>query len=161
MQSVLFVCLGNICRSPLAQGIFEHQIRLAGLEPGFDADSAGTSGWHEGEPPHSGSIAVARKYGIAIEKQRSRPVHAKDGEIFDYIIAMDAANRDSLIAEFRFPKPKVHLMRDFSLSPDNKKGLGVPDPWGKTSAAFEEVFAILDESIAGFISFLTERRERL
>ena len=159
MQSVLFVCLGNICRSPLAQGIFEHQIRLAGLEPGFDADSAGTSGWHEGEPPHSGSIAVARKYGIAIEKQRSRPVHAKDGEIFDYIIAMDAANRDSLLGEFHFPEKKVHLMRDFSRKAGNKKGLAVPDPWGKSSAAFEEVFAILEDSIGGFISFLNQHHQ--
>ncbi|AFM14589.1 low molecular weight protein-tyrosine-phosphatase [Turneriella parva] len=159
MQSVLFVCLGNICRSPLAQGLFEHKIESAGLAPHFDADSAGTSGWHEGEPPHSGSIAVARKYGISIEKQRSRPVHAKDGEIFDFIIAMDASNRDSLLHEFRFPKEKIHLMRDFSLAPNAKKGLAVPDPWGKTGEAFETVYAILDEAIGGFIAFLREQRK--
>ncbi|HMY10515.1 MAG TPA: low molecular weight protein-tyrosine-phosphatase, partial [Turneriella sp.] len=100
MRSVLFVCLGNICRSPLAQGIFEHQVRQAGIEKDYDADSAGTSGWHEGEPPHGGSIRIARKYGISIERQRSRPVHPKDAEIFDYIIAMDTANRESLLSEF-------------------------------------------------------------
>ena len=156
MRSVLFVCLGNICRSPLAQGIFEHQIRMAGLDSEYDADSAGTSGWHEGEPPHSGSIRIARKYGIPIERQRSRPVDPKDGEVFDYIIAMDTANRDSLLSEFRFPDHKVHLVRDFSLSGGNTKGLSVPDPWGMRDDAFENVYAILDDAIAGFITHLRE-----
>lgn len=152
MRSVLFVCLGNICRSPLAQGIFEHQLRQAGLEQDYDADSAGTSGWHQGEPPHSGSIRIARKYGINIERQRSRPVHAKDGEIFDYIIAMDTSNRESLLSEFRFPERKVHLMRSFS--PGSQGNLSVPDPWGLRDDAFEDVYAILDDAVAGFIAQL-------
>jgi len=160
MQSVLFVCLGNICRSPLAQGLFEHQIAQAGLAAHYDADSAGTSGWHEGEPPHSGSIAVARKYGISIDRQRSRPVHPKDGEIFDYIIAMDASNRDSLLHEFRFPAAKIHLMRDFSLAAGAKKGLAVPDPWGKSGEAFETVYAILEEATAGFVTYLRAQPKR-
>ena len=150
MQSILFVCLGNICRSPLAQGIFEHQARKMGVAHLFDADSAGTSGWHEGEAPHGGSIRVARKYGISIEKQRSRPVHLKDAEIFDYVIAMDTANKQSLVGEFRFPAAKVHLMRDFSLNND-RKGLSVPDPWGHGEDAFEEVYRILDDAVAGFL----------
>lgn len=155
VQSVLFVCLGNICRSPLAQGIFEHQIQAAGRDNLFDADSAGTSGWHEGEAPHRGSIEVARKYGVSIEKQRSRPVHAKDGAIFDYIIAMDTSNLASLKSEFRFPKEKIHLMRDFS--PTGPKGLSVPDPWGQGKEAFEEVFMILQDAVAGFIKYLPEK----
>ncbi len=154
MQSVLFVCLGNICRSPLAQGIFEKQIEQAGLAAGFDADSAGTSAWHEGEQPHRGSIEVAKKYGVSIERQRSRPVHAKDAEIFDYIIAMDTANRRSLLYEFHFPENKLHLMRDFA---PGKKGLSVPDPWGQGGEAFEEVFAILSDSMTGFLEFLRQR----
>lgn len=151
MQSILFVCLGNICRSPLAQGIFEHQASQLGLNHLFDADSAGTSGWHAGEPPHGGSIRVAQKYGISIERQRSRPVHAKDAEIFDYILAMDTANRQALIEEFRFPGEKVHLMRNFSLQTPDKKGLSVPDPWGHGADSFEEVFAILDDAVRGFL----------
>lgn len=157
MQSVLFVCLGNICRSPLAQGIFEHQIAQAGLEAAFDADSAGTSGWHEGEPPHRGSIAVARKYGISIERQRSRPVHPKDGEVFDFIIAMDTANRESLLSEFRFPEKKIHLMRDFSLTEAATKGQSVPDPWGMGENAFEEVYSILFDAVAGFLAHLQQK----
>lgn len=83
-------------------------------------------------------------------------MHAKDGEIFDYIIAMDASNRQSLLHEFRFPERKIHLMRDFAPATDgvSKKGLPVPDPWGQGSDAFEEVYAILDNAIAGFIGFL-------
>lgn len=157
MRSVLFVCLGNICRSPLAQGIFERQIRAAGLEGKFHADSAGISGFHAGEPPHSSSIRIAKKYGINIETQRSRPVQQKDGEVFDYIIAMDTANRDSLLSEFRFPDHKVHLIRDFSLS-GRAKGLSVPDPWGKGDDAFEHVYAILDDAVAGFVAQLREGR---
>jgi protein-tyrosine phosphatase len=156
MRSVLFVCLGNICRSPLAQGIFEHQIRMAGLESDYDADSAGTSGWHEGEPPHPGSIRIARKYGISIERQRSRPVHPKDGELFDYIIAMDTANRQALLSEFRFPEHKVHLMRNFHLNGQYNRELSVPDPWGLGDDAFERVYAILDDAVAGFIRQLRE-----
>jgi protein-tyrosine phosphatase len=156
MQSVLFVCLGNICRSPLAQGIFEHQIKTAGRDGHFDADSAGTSGWHEGEAPHRGSIEVARKYGVSIEKQRSRPVHPKDGEIFDYIIAMDTSNLASLRNEFRFPQEKIHLMRDFSLT--GPKGLSVPDPWGQGKEAFEEVFKILQDSVAGLVKYLPVKK---
>jgi protein-tyrosine phosphatase len=154
VQSVLFVCLGNICRSPLAQGIFERQAIDAGIASGFNADSAGTSGWHEGEPPHSGSIQIARKYGISIDRQRSRPVHAKDGEIFDFIVAMDNQNMDSLLHEFRFPKDKIFLMRDFSVVSPGKRGLAVPDPWGHGKDAFEEVYTILNESMQGFISYL-------
>ena len=155
MQSVLFVCLGNICRSPLAQGIFEHKAQELGLATEFDADSAGTSGWHEGEPPHSGSLRIAQKYGVSIQMQRSRPVHPKDGEIFDYIIAMDTSNRQSLIEEFRFPAAKIYLMRDFSIKAPDKKGLSVPDPWGYGNEAFEEVFQILDDAVAGFIKILS------
>lgn len=157
MRSVLFVCLGNICRSPLAQGIFEHHVGRLGIDADFDADSAGTSGWHEGEAPHSGSIHIARKYGISIEKQRSRPVHAKDGAIFDLIVAMDTANRESLLNEFRFPEAKVHLMRDFDTT-GAKGNLSVPDPWGHGEDAFEEVYQILDRAMAGFIEALTTRR---
>ncbi len=157
MQSVLFVCLGNICRSPLAQGIFEHELKKQGLDSQFDADSAGTSGWHEGEPPHKGSIAIAKKYGISIERQKSRPVHAKDGELFDYILAMDNQNRASLLDEFRFPTNKIHLMRDFSREVPLQKGLAVPDPWGKGGEAFEEVFAILEDAVQGFIELLKNR----
>lgn len=152
MQSVLFVCLGNICRSPLAQGIFEHRATQMGCSGDYDADSAGTSGWHAGEPPHGGSIRIAKKYGISIERQRCRPVHHKDAEIFQYVIAMDTSNRKTLIEEFRFPAEKVHLMRDFSLKTAEQKGLSVPDPWGHGPDAFEEVFQILDDAIAGFLT---------
>jgi len=154
LKSVLFVCLGNICRSPLAQGIFEHKVQLLGCAKDFDADSAGTSAEHRGERPHRGSIAIAQKYDFSIEKQRSRPVHTRDKDLFDYIVAMDTMNYSNLISEFRFPKEKVFLMRDFSLREPKKLGLSVPDPWGYGSEAFEAVYSILDDSIDGFIAYL-------
>ncbi|HRP68918.1 MAG TPA: low molecular weight protein-tyrosine-phosphatase [Turneriella sp.] len=156
MQSVLFVCLGNICRSPLAQGIFEKQTADLYLSAFYDADSAGTSAWHQGEKPHSGSLAVARRHGVSIEKQKSRPVHAKDAELFDYILAMDTDNRNNLLTEFHFPEEKVFLMRDFHAN--GKKGLSVPDPWGHGDDAFENVYQILDESMRGFIAFLQKNK---
>ena len=80
---VLFVCLGNICRSPLAQGIFEKRIQEAGLTNKFFTDSAGTASWHQGEQAHNGSIEIAYKYGIDLTKQRARPVESGDKHNFD------------------------------------------------------------------------------
>jgi len=110
-RKVLFVCLGNICRSPLAQGIFESKVD--NIE--FYADSAGTSGWHEGEPPHSGSIKVAERNSVSISKQRSRPVRLSDKDEFDYLIAMDRANKSSLLNEFGAREDQVFLMREFAV----------------------------------------------
>lgn len=150
MKQVLFVCLGNICRSPLAQGVFEKRIREMGLEQEFSADSAGTSGWHEGEPPHGGSRKVAKANGIDISRQRSRPVSTSDNQQFDFLVAMDRSNYDSLTNEFGIDENKVVLMRSF----ESKQGSeNVPDPWGRGEAAFQEVFDILDDCITGFIHY--------
>ncbi|MCS6984217.1 MAG: low molecular weight phosphotyrosine protein phosphatase [Leptospiraceae bacterium] len=154
MKKILFVCLGNICRSPLAQGIFEKKIADRGLSGKYYADSAGISAYHEGERPHIGSIRVAREKGIDIEKQRSRPVRYSDRHEFDYFVAMDRSNYHALLTDFALPPEKVLLMRDF----DPQGGDDVPDPWGKNHAAFLEVYAILDRSIEKFIDFLEKDR---
>jgi len=154
MKQVLFVCLGNICRSPLAQGIFERKIKEQKLHNIYNADSAGTSGWHQGEKPHSGSRKKAIEYNLNLEKQRSRAVHLKDKDIFDYIVAMDSSNYSNLTREFHVPKEKLILMRHF----DHKgKDLDVPDPWGQGEDSFEEVYNILDRSMDSFIEWLKER----
>jgi protein-tyrosine phosphatase len=90
--SVLFVCLGNICRSPLGQGIFEHKVAQRGLADKFIIDSCGTGSWHVGNEPHVGSIEVAKKYGISIENQRARDLQLPDFEKFGWILAMDSSN---------------------------------------------------------------------
>jgi len=155
MTRVLFVCLGNICRSPLAQGIFEHKIRLAGLSDNYYADSAGTSGWHQGEKPDSGSIWIAHKNNINIENQRSRPVVSADQVEFDYFIAMDEQNRNSLINEFGIPGKKIFKLRQFDPQPENGN---VPDPYGGGQNSFSRVFEIIDRSMQPFIDFLVSRK---
>src|SRR5688500_16858877 len=92
---VLFVCLGNICRSPLAEAVFRHQVQERGLADRFDIDSAGTSGYHRGSPPDRRSAETARRRGIELTG-RSRSVAAEDLRRFDYVIAMDAENEAEL-----------------------------------------------------------------
>ncbi len=158
MTKVLFVCLGNICRSPLAQGIFEHKVAARGLTDFYFADSAGTSAYHEGEKPHSGSLQIARKRNISIEHQRSRPVRTSDRLEFDVFVAMDHSNYHTLEHEFAIPREKLLLMRDF----DSKgKGGDVPDPWGHGPEAFAEVFDILDRCCDNLLEFLEKRRATL
>ena len=94
--SILFVCMGNICRSPLAEGIFRHLVAEAGLTGHFTIDSAGTGGWHEGEPPDRRSIATAQGHGIDIAGQRARRIRPTDFGSFDLILAMDRANLAAL-----------------------------------------------------------------
>ena len=149
MTKVLFVCLGNICRSPLAQGIFENKINKLKLQNKYYAESAGTSGWHIGEKPHAGSRKIAKENDVDIEKQKSQAVSMHDKDEFDYIIAMDSSNKESLLHEFGCDEDKTFLMRKFGNSQGN-----VPDPYGNGEDAFQEVFDILDDSIDGFIRFL-------
>ncbi len=151
MIRVLFVCLGNICRSPLAQGIFEKHIRDRKMAYKFIVDSAGTSGWHSGEKPHIGSITVARKAGVQIEGQRSRPVHSDDNEQYDYFIAMDEDNYHTLINEFGVPANKVFKIRQFD---PLGKGSDVPDPYGMDMDRFAEVYEILDRSMGHFLEYI-------
>ena len=94
-SSVLFVCLGNICRSPLAEGIFRHLVSK--MDGQYRIDSAGTGGWHVGEPPHPGSRAVALERGVDLTGQVSRKVRADELDQWDWIIAMDSSNRDNLL----------------------------------------------------------------
>ena len=133
MPSVLFVCLGNICRSPLAEGIFRHQAEQAGLLHGFHADSAGTGGWHAGEPPHPNSIAVAQRNGIDISGQRARQIVRDDLDRFDLVIGMDASN----VADVRrlgVGRAEVIRLRSEG---------DVPDPWGKGMDSYHAVFEMI------------------
>jgi protein-tyrosine phosphatase len=154
MKKVLFVCLGNICRSPLAQGIFEKKVSDEKLGEYFYADSAGTSGWHKGEKPQSGSIMAAGKKDINISSQKSRPVSHGDNVEFDFFIPMDKSNRLSLINEFSIPEEKIHLLRKYD--PKNED-LNVPDPYSMGQGAFDEVFNIIERCMPDLIKFLNEK----
>lgn len=139
-MKVLMVCLGNICRSPLAQGILEYHLHQQNIY--WTVDSAGTGGWHAGELPDSRSIAVAKKYGIDITPQRARKLNGYDLENFDLIFAMDASNYNDILklSQNKAERDKVKLIMNEVYPGQNKQ---VPDPY-YNDHGFEEVFQMLD-----------------
>ena len=145
MVKVLFVCLGNICRSPLAQGIFKHHVSEQDFEDKIKVESAGTSGWHIGERPDPRSIEIASANGIDLDSYGRKAI-TEDFEEFDYIIAMDRNNFSDLR---RLPgssveeAAKLYLMRDFD---DIGKGQDVPDPYYGGDDGFTYVYELLDRS---------------
>ena len=144
-KRILMVCLGNICRSPLAEGIFDHHLAQKGLE----IDSAGTSGHHQGEKPDQTSVATAQKFGIDIADQRSRPFQFSDFDTFDYIFVMDKSNLRNImtIARSEEDKKKVSLIMDLT----ERKGEEVPDPYYGGDHGFDQVFYMLDDACKAFI----------
>ena len=137
------VCLGNICRCPLAEGILQAKSAAAGLN--WQIDSAGTNGYHVGESPHPLSQKVAKINGIDISMQRARRFRAADFEEFDLIFAMaeDVIDEMKSIARHRFDSAKVDLLMNV-LHPG--KNLDVPDPWYGTEPGYHEVFAMISQA---------------
>lgn len=137
---ILVVCLGNICRSPLAEGILRE--KLADY-PHIVIDSAGTGNWHAGEPPDRRSISTALEAGIDIRNQRARQVAADDFERFDLILAMDEQNRlDLLKIAPAHAVHKIHRILEFA----EMGSEGVPDPWFGELDGFKDVFVLLDKA---------------
>jgi protein-tyrosine phosphatase len=149
---VLFVCLGNICRSPLAEALFKHKVQERGLAKYVDADSCGTSDYHIGDPPDPRTLANARKNGITID-HRGRQLSLSDLQTFDYVIAMDRNNLEDILRVGRGLNMdgKLFLMRTFDPQADEKD---VPDPYYGGEEGFQQVFEILDRSLDGFIHYL-------
>ena len=138
---ILMVCLGNICRSPLAEGILQSKLP----KDKFNVDSAGTGGWHAGELPDSRSMKIASKYGIDISYQRARQFKIQDFHAFDYIYVMDQSNYQNVLqlAPNEIVKSKVKLILD-EITPNLKAE--VPDPYYGGEDGFEHVFQLLDEA---------------
>ena len=139
-HSILFVCLGNICRSPLAEGIFRSRVEARGLSAGFHIDSAGTGGWHVGDPPDPRSVAVAFDNGIDISRQRARQLCPSDYEDFAWLIPMDRANERDVLG--RQPAGSVARVVRFTTlvsggPPD------VPDPYYGGASGFDDVYDLL------------------
>lgn len=145
-MKILTVCLGNICRSPIAQGLLEHKVNIRSLP--WDIDSAGTSGWHDGEHPDTRAVRTAKKYGIDISSQISRKITASDFEVYDFILAMDSSNYNDLKQMTADPRhhEKIHLVTNF-LYPG--RNMAVPDPYYDNR--FDEVYHLLDQALDGFI----------
>jgi protein-tyrosine phosphatase len=152
-MKILMVCLGNICRSPLAEGILQEKALKAGLN--WQVDSAGTNGYHTGEPPHHYSIQVARLNGIDISAQRSRRFIAADMEAYDLIYAMagDVLQDMRRIAGNHFNPEKVILFLEESF-PGKEKD--VPDPWNGPESHYHEVFKIIDRNCDSIIKKYTK-----
>lgn len=141
---VCFVCLGNICRSPTAEGIFRHLVRKEGLHEHFLIDSAGTSGWHTGERANSRSRQVAERRGVVLNS-RARQFEAADLEEFDLILAMDEQNYSDIVTLVNGDgqKEKVKMMREFDPNPGDGN---VPDPYYGGMDGFDHVFDVLERS---------------
>lgn len=152
---VLFVCMGNICRSPLAHGRFEHLVQEDGLAGRISVDSAGTHAYHEGEPPDLRSQQTALRRGIDISGQRARKVAPADFEEFDYILAMD---RDNLVILQSLAPPgqshKVRLFLDFAPELNESE---VPDPYYGGQAGFERVYDLVDAASLGLLEVIRTR----
>jgi len=152
---ILFVCLGNICRSPLAEGIFAHLVRERGLDGLYLADSAGTGDWHVGQPPDRRAIAVAQKRGVSLPSL-CRQVNKKDFQEFDVILAMDRSNQKDLLALCPAPlRGKIKLMRDFDAAAD--RGSDVPDPYYGGPYEFDNVYEMLNRCCASLLDSLETR----
>ena len=141
---VLFVCLGNICRSPLAEGVFRHLVRERRLEHLFQIDSAGISGYHAGEGPDARSVATARQRGIVLEG-RSRQLTRDDLHRFDYVIVMDSENLSGVhrLTSGAPVEARIHKLREWDPS---EPGSDVPDPYYGGPRGFEDVQDIVERS---------------
>lgn len=145
MINVLFVCLGNICRSPLAEAIFTDLVNKRGLQNHIAADSCGTSNYHIGEDPDPRSIQSAQNQGVPIS-HKGRQLHKSDFEEFEYILPMDSSNLRNTLDKMKKstdPISKVQLMREYD--PEGK-GEDVPDPYYGGEQGFENVFQMLHRS---------------
>lgn len=150
-RRILFVCAGNICRSPLGEGVLRHHARERGLASLIETESAGTGGWHQGDPPDHRSIAVARSRGIDISRQRARLLRLDDFNSFDLIFAMDRDNLRNIVRLAPHDSTAdIHLFMDFagSMSRD------VPDPYYGDTGDFERVFAMVDEGCRNLLDIL-------
>ena len=150
MIRVLFVCLGNICRSPMAEAVFRHKVTLAGLQDKIEADSAGTGDWHVGERPHPGTRRILADNGVEYD-HCARQLTARDLDTFDYVITMDEANRRGVE---RLGKGRARVVGLLSHAP--RTGVAeVPDPY--YTGDFDEVYGLVSEAAEAL--FASIRRE--
>jgi len=152
--SVLFVCMGNICRSPTAEGVFRHVVEEAGLADRIKVDSAGTHAYHIGEPADRRARAAAERRGISLEGIAARRVRDEDFAGFDYIVAMDRLNHVTLVDQADAEHhDKIRLFLEYSAGREDD----VPDPYYGGSAGFERVLDLVEEASRGLLETLRSR----
>lgn len=155
MISILFVCMGNICRSPTAEGVFRHFVQEAGLVDRIRIDSAGTHAYHTNEPADRRANAAAERRGYSLANMRARRVSEEDFDEFDFIIAMDQLNHVTLVdqadAEYH---DKIHLFLEFASGPEDD----VPDPYYGGAKGFERVLDLVEDASRGLLETLKESK---
>jgi protein-tyrosine phosphatase len=154
MIRVLFVCAGNVCRSPIAQGVFEDVLRREGLEDAVEVDSAGTGGWFADSPPDERAVASAARRGLDIGTQRARRISPRDCYAFDYVLTMDEENY-RLVSGLCSGNAVVRPFLDFD--PDSP-GREVPDPFYGEPAGFDRVVELAERASAGLLADIRSRR---
>lgn len=153
MVKVLFICMGNICRSPTAEGVFRHKVEQANLASQISIDSAGTHAYHVGNPPDERAQQAALKRNIDLSMQRARRVEAEDFTMFDYVVAMDESNKEDLLAIC--PEgyaDRVHLFLDFANSVETE----VPDPYYGQGDGFEHVLNLVEAASEGLLKHIQQ-----
>jgi protein-tyrosine phosphatase len=155
-RRVLFVCLGNICRSPTAEAVVRELLRREAPELAVEVDSAGTHDYHRGSPPDPRAIAAARRRGIDMTALRARRVRAADFERFDLVLAMDRENLRQL--QSLAPEPYRQRIRLFLEYAPQLERQEVPDPYYGGAAGFEEVLDLAEEAGRGLLAALRARR---
>ncbi len=159
--SVMFFCLGNICRSPLAEALFRYHVRQRDLDDRFLIDSSGTSSYHIGEPPDPGSVRVARqRLDLDISDQRAQQLSNDHLRRYDYLVAMDRSNLSNARRLSASPDANLLLFRDFEPQPD-LQGRDVPDPWGGGQDHFEEVYDIVYRCSQSLLDHICSQRDSL
>ena len=154
MIRVVFVCLGNICRSPLAEAIFKDKIRKRGIHNLFEVHSCGTANYHVGDSPDPRTIQNAKKNGVLID-HIGRQLNEEDLDYFDYVFVMDKSNYNNVL---RLANAKQHQHKVFMLRAyDTINGEEVPDPYYGQEKDFQQVFEIVDRSVDGAILFLQQK----
>jgi low molecular weight protein-tyrosine phosphatase len=158
MIRLCFVCLGNICRSPTAEGVMRHLVEAAGLTAEIEVDSAGTAGYHAGEPPDHRSAEAAARRGIRLVG-KARRFEPEDWDEFDYVLAVDDSTRDNLRRGCPAgAESKLHLLRSFD--PDSPPGAGVPDPYYGGDQGFEHVLDMCEAACRGILRDIQKRSHR-
>ena len=154
LVKVLFVCLGNICRSPTAEGVFRTVVDREGLGDRVSVDSAGTGSWHIGSPPDRRAQAAARQRGFDLSGQRARQAKAGDFQRFDYVIAMDSENHRELASLCPAGEEhRLHMLMDFAPQFDRRD---VPDPYYGGDGGFDAVLDMIEAASAGLLADIRE-----